>query len=140
MIAEVRVPCGLRNTIPDLFIKFNSLLETACTHDLGTQDGAVGLRVTHVHTNTHTHAGHSLTHLITLAPLTPPPPPPQQHPSSSHHISCKLLMGGASVFFFSSSLRVCVSVCVFQPPCLCVFLCVFVFVFSKERRDNKSVT
>lgn len=37
MIAEVRVPRGLCNIIPDLFIKFNSLLETACTHDLGTR-------------------------------------------------------------------------------------------------------
>lgn len=31
MTAEVQGPSGLRNIIPFLFIKFNSLLETACT-------------------------------------------------------------------------------------------------------------
>lgn len=64
MIAEVRVPCGLRNIIPGLFIKFNSLLETACTHDLGTQDGAArapGILRTHTHTFTRNHM-HELKH------------------------------------------------------------------------------
>lgn len=100
MIAEVRVPCGLGNIIPDLFIKFNSLLETACTHDLGTgrYGKAPGILQAHLHTNPHTHALGKLTntcstpahsdtqtcmHLITRPP--PPPPPPLQRLTSSHH-------------------------------------------------------
>lgn len=74
MIAEVRVPCGLCNIIPDLFIKFNSLLETACTHDLGTgrYGKAPGILLTHLRTSpnahTHTHYENSQTHAV--HPLT----------------------------------------------------------------------
>ncbi len=76
MIAEVRVPCGLCNIIPDLFIKFNSLLETACTHDLGTgrYGKALGIPLTHSpsppHTSkcAYTHYENSQTHAV--HPLT----------------------------------------------------------------------
>lgn len=36
MIAELQGASGLCNIIARLFIKFNSLLETACTHDVAT--------------------------------------------------------------------------------------------------------
>ena len=95
MIAEVRAPRGLCNIIPDLFIKFNSLLETACTHDLGTGrcGKAPGVLLTHLPytpphhahtfcklTNTCSTPAHTdtqtRTHLITHVPPPPPPLPP----------------------------------------------------------------
>lgn len=73
MIAEVRVPCGLCNIIPDLFIKFNSLLETACTHDLGTgrYGKAPGILLTHLpYTTKYTHAHYENSQTHAVHPLT----------------------------------------------------------------------
>lgn len=127
MIAEVRVPRGLCNIIPDLFIKFNSLLETACTHDLGT--GRYG-KAPGVLTHTHTHYAHTNTHYensqtCAVHPVTqwqththlithlPPPPPPQRldSPPLPFVSNAKLSLDEAAVFLWQSFVRFVVCFC-----------------------------
>lgn len=58
MIAELQGASGLCNIIARLFIKFNSLLETACTHDVATDwcdcrsSSSLPEHASHQHVNT----------------------------------------------------------------------------------------
>lgn len=59
MIAELQGASGLCNIIARLFIKFNSLLETACTHDVATDwcdcgsPSSLPEHASHHHVNMH---------------------------------------------------------------------------------------
>lgn len=133
MIAEVRVPSGLCNIIPDLFIKFNSLLETACTHDLGTgavrQGSGYPPNTPPIYTSTHIHTHYENSQTHAVHPLA------QWHSNTRTHLITHL-----PFFLLSPSYLMPTSHWMRRWFSVEVFCALLLFVFSEEQRDNKSVT